>query len=766
MIWLAVRRPITTLTATAALAVLGAMSLVRVPLDLLPQVELPRLEVHVAWVGASPEMVESLVTARVEAVAQSVRGVKSVASTSYPERAVVTVEFARGTDMEFARLELSERLAALARSLPPGADRPLVEPYVPDAFAINNQALLSYALVGPSTIGGLGELAVQRVEPAIRAVEGVDGVETVGGTDRELQVRLDAVRLAAHSLAPSDVRDAIATGLNISGSGATIRRHDREWTIAIADRANRVSDVETLVLRRETSSSAALRLGDVADVAFSYAEPRSHYRVDGEPAVTLFIHAEAGSNAIQVADRVRERMAELVPDLPLGFQLIEDHDRTKKIRFEMSRLRDRALIAVAVVLLVLVLAFRRLAPAFIACGSVAASILTAIGLLRVGGLSLNLLTLAGLAMGIGLVVDNAIVVLERIEARRTQGESPIAAAAHGAREVALPVLAATATTLIVFAPFLYAQGELRVYYVPFAWTVVAVLAVSLVIALTAVPTLAARTVFGPSAGTTGSEGRSIKVVKPSLPRRGFRGTIVWTLRHPRMTVSAAFVALVLSGWLFWDRVPRGRIWGERGDETFLSIQIEMPRGSELDHTDRISQGFEERLDRIPEVKRYVTRVQSEFGHIRASFPDNLTTTEIPAEIKERLLAYSREYGGTEVRVYGFGPSFYGGSGGTPSYSLKLLGYDYRELERLASDLAARLRSFPRIRDVNPNASGLWFERDQETELVLVPDRSRLVAYGVSVTEFLDRAAVAIQGRINRDRVEIAGREVSLDVKVD
>jgi HAE1 family hydrophobic/amphiphilic exporter-1 len=184
LIWLAVRRPITTLTATAALAVLGATSLVRVPLDLLPQVDLPRLEVHVAWMGASPEMVESLVTARVEAVAQSVRGVKSVASTSYPERAVVTVEFARGTDMEFARLELSERLAALARSLPPGADRPLVEPYVPDAFAINNQALLSYALVGPSTIGGLRELAVQRVEPAIRAIGNRDRPLAVVATDR------------------------------------------------------------------------------------------------------------------------------------------------------------------------------------------------------------------------------------------------------------------------------------------------------------------------------------------------------------------------------------------------------------------------------------------------------------------------------------------------------------------------------------------------------------------------------------------------------
>jgi HAE1 family hydrophobic/amphiphilic exporter-1 len=756
VIRLAVRRPVATLTATAALATVGLASLYRMPLELLPDAELPQLEVFASWPGASPEMVESFVTAPIEAAAQSVTGVESVASTSYPERASITVEFTRRTDMEFARLKLAERLAALARSLPPGAERPVVEPYVPEEFASEGRALLGYTLTGPATLGGLRELAVDHVQPALRSVDGVDAVDVVGGTERELRVRLDPDRLAAHGLGPGDVRRAIVNGLNVSASGATFRRGDREWTVAIDDRAASAVDVEALVVRPGGPGSPALRLGDVARVAVTYAEPRGHYRVDGVPAVSLFVYAESGSNAIRVADRVRSRLAELERGLPAGFRLIADHDRTEKIRAELTSLSDRALIAAVAVLFILVVTFRRLAPAALAFGSIVTSVLVATVVLWVGGLTLNLLTLAGLAMGLGLAVDNAIVVLTAIEARRSRGEPAAESAARGARQVALPILAATATTLIVFVPFFYAKGELRAYYVPFAWTVTVMLAVSLGVALTAVPAVAARI----------GAGSAPRLVTPPILLRPYRVVVGWTLHHSKTTIAAVFLALALSSWLFLERVPRGRVWGAFGDETFLSIQIEMPRGSELDHTDAIARGLEQKLARVPEVNRYVTRVQPEYGQIRITFPDSLATTWVPVAIKEQMAAHSYEYGGAEVRVFGFGPSFYGSGGGPPTYSLKLLGYDYRELERLALDVAARLRRFARIRDVDPNASGFWYERDKETELVLAPDRVRLAARGLSVADFLDRASAAVQGRIARDVVEMAGREVPLEVKLE
>jgi HAE1 family hydrophobic/amphiphilic exporter-1 len=749
---------------TVAIAAVGGASFVRAPLDLLPEVDLPRLEIQLEWAGASPEMVESLVTSPVEAAAQSVRGVESITSTSYPGRATVAVEFTRDTDMEFVRLELSERLAVLDRVLPLGARRPLVEPYVPEAFAIEDEALLGYTLAGPATLEGLRDLAVRRIEPVIRAIEGVGAVETVGGSERVLQVRLDPIRLTAFGLSPRDVHEVIATTLDVSESGTTIRRGAREWTITIGNRAIAASDVEDLVLEPGSPSSPAIGIADVAQVALAFSEPHSHYRVDGESAVTLFVHGEGGSNAIRVADRVREGMNALTPRLPAGFRLIEDYDRTRKIRAEVSSLRSRAVFAAVFVFLVLLVAFRRFAPAAIACGSIAASVFAAVALIRAAGLSFNLLTLAGLAMGIGLVVDNAIVVLESIDAHRARGKPSLEAAERGTREVMLPVLAATTTTVIVFVPFLYAQGELRAYYVSFAWTVAAILAASLVISLTSVPALAAmsdvrRTTARQGVKDPGGEAES------SHWGRALRRLLAWTVRYPKATASAVSMLLALGGWLFWDRVPRGRTWFGLGEETFLSIQIEMPPGTELGATDEVARGMEEKLDRIPEVDRYVTRVHAGFGQIHVTFPNSIATTNRLAKIKERLVAHSHEYGGSEVRVYGFGPSFYGGTGGSPSYSLKLLGYDYRELERVTMDLAARLQSFSRVRAVNPNASGPWFERDQQTEFILKPDRDRLAARGLSVGDLVDQVLVLVQGRLARDHVEVASEDIPLEVKI-
>ncbi|MDX1622992.1 MAG: efflux RND transporter permease subunit, partial [Gemmatimonadota bacterium] len=764
MIRLAIRRPVATLTITAAVAAIGVPSLLGMPLELLPDVTFPRLRVTTSWWGASPEMVEAFVTSPIEAAAQGVGGVETVSSTSYAHRSVVEVEFDRGTEMEFARLEFSERLSAFARDLPPGAGRPEVEPWVPEEFAAETEALLVYTLAGPAEPGALRDLAVEEAKPRLLAVEGVDAVRVVGGTDRVLRVSLDPDRLRAHALTPGDVSGTIAASLNVAETSSTIHRGGRELTVAIESRAAAVSDVEALVLRpaRVDSITGALsptvRLEDVGRVRVTRAEPVRLYRVDGLPAVSLYLHREAGSNAIRVVDRVAAALAELRGSLPSGHRLIEDHDGSEKIRSELTDLGARAAVAAAVVLGVLLLAFRRLRPALLAFGTIVTSVLVAAVLLGAIGVSWNLLTLAGVAMGFGLVVDNAIVVLESIESRRAAGETGPEAAGGGARRVALPILAATVTTLVVFPPFLWFQGELRAYYVPFAVTVAVVMLASLLVSFTAVPAVAARLEsLGDPAGPPGP--------REPLPRRAYRRILGWSLARPGATAALAFLTLAGATWIFWDRVPRGATWGGFGESTFLSVRVSMPRGAELVRTDEIARRLERELATIDEVERYVTDVGREHAAIRVTFPDSLERTFVPVAVKERLVAHGHRYGGAEVRVYGYGPSFYGGGGAIPSYSVKLMGYGYRELEGIAHDLARRLRGFARIRDVDPNASGFWFERDRELEFVLAPDRAALAGHGMTVEDLLSRAAAAARGRIARDVVWLSGEEVDLSVKL-
>jgi multidrug efflux pump subunit AcrB len=233
-----------------------------------------------------------------------------------------------------------------------------------------------------------------------------------------------------------------------------------------------------------------------------------------------------------------------------------------------------------------------------------------------------------------------------------------------------------------------------------------------------------------------------------------------------VTVTSAFLLLVVSAWLFWEAVPRARTWAGLGDQTFLNVQIAMPAGTELERTDEIAHRIESRLGEIPVVDRYATRVDPGHASIHLTFPDSLAATRVPLAVKERLIAHSRTLGGAMVGVYGFGPGFQGGGGGAPSYGLELKGYDYGELERIADDLTKRLKRFPRIREVDPDAAGHWFERQRESELVLTPDRERLAAYDVTAKELLERMAAYSAGETTRDVAIVAGEEVDLSVKIE
>jgi multidrug efflux pump subunit AcrB len=738
------------------------------PLELLPDVELPRLEVSVAWPGASPEQVEAMVSSPVEATAQHVRRVRSVGSTSYADRSVVAVEFEPGTDMRFARLDLAERLSALAPELPPGVLPPEVEPWVPSGFAQARQPLLVYTVAGPGTLGALREYAEGALVPELTAVQGVGEAEVSGGSGREVRVRLHPDQMAALGIGPDDVRRALASGLNIAEAGASIRMRDLVFTLAIDDRAEGIADLEALVVEPGASGRPAVRLGEIARLALTYAEPRERHRLNGDPAVALYLHALPGTNAIAVVDRVRERLGRLGTKLPTEYRVIEEYDGSERIRDELAELRDRGLLSTACVLLVLLVAFRRWPPALLVLGTISVCVLTTLELMALAGLSLNLLTLAGLAMGVGIIDDNAIVVLESIAARRGR----LAGGFHekvervdetAARQVVAPVIAASLTNLIVFLPFLYLQGELRAYYVPFALTVSLALLASLVAAFSLVPALAGRVRWGQVSRDTArrrSEGRALR------PRDLYGDAIVWTVQHPRVTVASAFLLLAGSGWVFWEEVPRGRTWAGLGEQTFLHVQITLPRGAGLERTDEIARRIETWLAAIPVADRFDTRVGPGHASIHLTFPDSLAATRLPLAVRERLLAHSRTVGGAVVRVYGFGPGFQGAGGGPPSYGLELRGYDYRELDRMTEDLAARLGRFPRIRNIDTNAAGHWFDRERGTELVLTPDRDRLAAYGLPVSDLIGRVAAYSRDEVARESAIVAGEEVDLSLKIE
>lgn len=756
--------------AYLGVALLGVAAWRNIPIELLPDTELPQLNVETTWPSASPEAMEAFVTAPLEAAIQQVRGVEKITSYSETDRnsgaatCRITVEFGRDTDMDFVRLELSERLSALEDELPDGVRPPAVQQYTPREFEDQQSPFLQYTVTGPLMLEALREHVDDRIVPELTQVDGVATIQVFGGRNRVLAIRLDEEKINALGVSSYLVARRIAD-LEYVAEAGLVETGGLLRTVAIRNVVQSAAEIRgTAIL---SDGGRIVRVEDIATVHDTFEAPYQYYRIDGQPAVAFRVYKEARVNTVRVADLVKARVEEITGIHPPGVRLILDEDQSEDIRAQLQDLRLRASIAGAVIFLVLLVFLRSFRSAGIVFATIAFSILIALNLTYFGGLTLNVLTLMGLAMGFGLIVDNAIVVLENIYRKRQEGQDAVEAAESGARQVLLPICAATLTTLIVFIPFVYLQGELRIYYVPLAGVVGMSLLASLFVAFTFIPALASKLL--------GRETARRPLVAPRSPFyvRFYAAVLGYTLRLtrrrrwpvlPLATVAVAAVIFGSSAHVFFKYVNRGIVWGRWGSsDTYISIQIRLPRGSELDRTDELTRFFENKLKQLPEIERFVTQVSPQWADIRVTFPDSLETTLVPGAIKEQLLAYSYMFGGAEVRVYGYGPSFYGGGGGSPNYSIKVLGYNYERVREIAEDLGRRLTRFSRVHDVDVNSSGMWYQRDKATEFVMTIDRQRLGLFGLSAQDVIRQVRVAVSGQESGVIIRVGGEEMSFEI---
>jgi HAE1 family hydrophobic/amphiphilic exporter-1 len=760
MVGFSVRRPITIAMTYLAVGLLGLAAWRNLPIELLPDTDLPQLSLMAQWPGASPETTEAFLTSPLEAAVQRVRGVELVESESSQEEGVgnarIRVEFARGTDMEFVRLELSERLAALEKDLPAGVRGPYVQQYIPDELRTQDIPFLSYTITGPHTLEALRAYVDDEIAPELLQVDGVAEVTARGGRERELEIELDETRINSLGLRTEDVQRRISELEYVRQAGSA---RDGSMLRPLAIRHYTGSVAEVLNAPVLTRNGQTVRLRDVATVHDTYEEPRAYYRINGRPAVAFYITREVGTNAVAVADRAKARVAKLEQQLLPGTRLILDNDESRAIRTQLTDLRTRALIAAAIVFVVLLVFLRSFRSAAITFSTIAFSALITLNLMYFGGFTLNVLTLMGLAMGFGTIVDNAIVVLENIYRRARGGEASAEAAEKGTREVMLPIFAATMTNIVVLLPFVYLQGELQIYYVPLAVVVLFSQLASLLVGFSLVPALAARIL--------GTRRLTARTPRRERPREWYLSLVAVTLRRPWITVGIAVLAFAGSSAAFHYKVNRGVLWRAwYGQDTYLSIGIGQPRGEELDKTDAIVRHFENRLREFPEVEQFVSMVSAQSANIRVTFPDAIENTEIPAAIKEALQGEGLQFGGAEVRVYGYGPSFGGGMASPPNYSIKILGYNYEQVRAIAEDIGARLQRFSRVRDVDTNSSGRNTFRDRASELVLAIDRRQLALHGLTARDVTTQVSAAVRGPTRASPIRVAGEEMLYSVKLD
>jgi HAE1 family hydrophobic/amphiphilic exporter-1 len=742
MIGFATRRPAVVWAVCVAVLVAGAIAFTRLPLASRTSVELPRLTVSSSWNGASAEVIEMYVTSPIESLVQGVRGVRRTTSESRDNSMNITVELEPKADVQMARLGILERLELLRGEFPPGVTPPSVSNYTPEG--LEEPPLLQVEVSGPYTPGTLETLLQEQVGPRLAAVPGVSSTSSYGGSALGVSVSYDPALLRRIDLTPQLLTSAINTARVVEALGHETRDGVTRG-VTMRDEPRSLEDVTALPVT--APDGRVFRLGELATVRADEDAQGRFFRINGVPAVAIRLFRHANADAIKTALAAREAVHELQRIAPPGVRYRVSQDASLDLATELDDLMKRGGVAFLSVLLVLAIMLRRARAVALVMGSTAVAIAgTALGLYLLD-IPANLLTLAGLGMGVGILVQNALVVTNRLATAPDTADGR----AEAASRIMPAVVGATLTTAVVLFPFLYLQGDTRAAFVPFAAAFALALAWSVLTALFVVPAL----------GRAGA----VRPVRWPRMSRLYRAVLRGLLRWRWLTLTGTVALLAVMTWGFVKKVPRSSWggWGER--RTTLSVSLTFPRGSDPETLDRAMRDFEAIVVGRPEVEQVATRGDLTSASMQVLFTREGGLTAVPLELEERLTQRAVLVGGANISVRGEGPGFYAGGGGgsSVSFRMRVLGYSYSGVTELAEDLKRRLEQITRVRDVTIT-SGRGWGNERGYAVTLEPDRDALHRHGVTSQEFAAAVAREVRGPVGRLLLAIDGDELPVTVK--
>ncbi len=593
----AVRRPVATVAAILAVLILGSVSLTRLPVSLLPDVSLPVLTIRTSYPGAAATEVSRFIAEPIEEAIAATPGLVELRSVSRNGEVTTTMRFGWGTDMRGTVLTVRERLDAARGALPERATRPTLLTSDPGERPIAVLAVRPAANATErrqaSDLRALARTASDVHARRLEQIEGVASVAVVGAPDDEVRVSLDADKLRALDLTPEDVAASIREQ-NFNAVGGTIRRGQFRFSVRALTEFRTPSEILDAPIG---PTGRGITLRDVGTVQLGLADPRTLTRLDGQAAVGLVIYKDAGANTVAVTQRLRETLTQLETEFP-GLAVTVVAAQADFVVDALSNL-GQEIVAGGVLSLLVILLFLRDWRLSLAIGlTVPLSVLMALVALQALGVTINVLSLGGLALGTGLLVDTAIVVAESVSRRRADGMSLRDAAVVGTDDVAAPLFAGTLTTVLVFGPIVFVRGLAAALFRDLSLSVVTTVAASLLLALTLMPVLLVgrRRRAGSTAGTAealtsearttgaGTSGNSDSGMLGALGARlaaWYEHGVVWSLAHPRTVFGIALASLALTVVLI-VRLPKEIL--PRVDEGVLVAQVGLPEGTALEAT--------------------------------------------------------------------------------------------------------------------------------------------------------------------------------------
>ena len=574
---ISVRRPVLAAVANLLLIVFGITALRDIPIRELPDVDNAVVTVTTSYRGAAPEVIDTDITETVEGAVASISGIRSISSESRQGRSRVTIEFEAGRDVDVAANDVRDAVGRVRDDLPEEADQPEVEKSDADADPVMRLAVVSDRM----TTAEITDYVDRFIADRLATLDGVASLRIYGERSFAVRIWLDRRALAARKLTVADVAQALQRN-NVELPAGEVTSRNRQLTVRLNSRLQSIDDFRDVVLDRV--AGYPVRLGDVARVEPGVADDSTIARSDGRDAVGVAVQRQSQSNTLQISNAVRAEIDKIAPTLPEGMAIEIGSDDALFVGASIREVVNALLISLGLVVMVILLFLRSFRATLIPAITIPVSLIGAFVLIGAWGFSLNTLTLLALLLAIGLVVDDAIVVLENIQRRIENGETPLVASMKGARQVTFAVLATSVTLIAVFVPLSFMPGQVGRLFIEFGWVMAGTVAISTFVALTACPALASKVLTRSKRAKAGNEDEPrgpVQKTYAALLRASLRMPLVVIVLGGAVTGGAAF---------FYDALPREL--APREDRGVGFVPLTAPQGSTVAYTDRAAQEVE------------------------------------------------------------------------------------------------------------------------------------------------------------------------------
>ncbi|MSP61322.1 MAG: efflux RND transporter permease subunit [Myxococcales bacterium] len=748
----AIRRPVFAVMVTGALLVLGVLGLSRLGTDLFPDVAFPVVAVNVIYPGAGPGEVETLLTRPIEDAVVSLNGVDRIRTYSRESLSTTLIIFKLGVDLPEAATQVRERISQIRYKFPAETKEPVI-----NRFDVSASPILIYTARGERSLSETRRFAEDVIKPALEQVEGVASVDVRGGAAREIHVDLDRTR---------------SDGLNLDASGIALRLRAANLTVPAGrfDEGHREISVRTVgelpgveavrdLIVATARDGSGVRLRDVATVEDGFEEMRSRVRANGDEAVSFSVLKQSGRNTVEVSDAVQARLEELKKHFPAGVGIALIMEQARFVKNNAHEVEVSIVFGGAMAILVILIFMLDLRSTLISAVALPISVIATFFVMYILGYTLNMMTLLGLSLAIGLLIDDAVVVRENIFKHLERGKSPVQAALDGTKEISLSVLATTLTLVAVFLPVAFVKGLIGQFFRQFGITVSAAVLLSLFVAFTLDPMLSSRfsktVVHGQRDRFAGLK-RPFERVFAGMDA-GYRVLLGWAVHHKALVGVGAIGSLLLMGWI-------GGLMGNEfvsaEDRGQFVVDLELPAGTSLAETDRTSAKAEKGLLKNREVKLVYAVIGLDGEANKAKWRVVTTqkserTVTLPQLKDEARKAVAAVVATAKVNVTD--PAFVEGAATEAPIMIPVRGATYADIAPLAQEVGRILRTTPGVQDVQVRYT------PGRPELRVEVDRQRAADQGVAVAQVAMAVRAAMEGdeatrlRLGKDEVPVRVR---------